>query len=140
MFGPVRFFIAFTGVHIFGRTCAENGITHKLIEPYHRPKDEPNNQAATLKVSHYPDLDSRKAHVLAFIRAYNFAKHLKALRWKTLFEAISQPGQLTLQSSESTHVTSFRDQTPAIQAFRLRLQERAFCCSSKRFRAAASAA
>jgi hypothetical protein len=29
---------------------------------------------ATLKVFHYPDLDSLKAHVLAFVRTYNFAK------------------------------------------------------------------
>jgi hypothetical protein len=27
--------IAFTGGHIFGRTFAENGITHKLTKPYH---------------------------------------------------------------------------------------------------------
>jgi hypothetical protein len=45
---------------------------------------------ATLKVFHYPDLDGLKAHVLAFVRTYNFAKHPKALRWKTPFEAISQ--------------------------------------------------
>ena len=43
---------------------------------------------ATLKVFHYPDLASLKAHVLAFVRAYNFA-NLKALRWKTPFEAIT---------------------------------------------------
>jgi hypothetical protein len=28
----------------------------------------------------YPDLESLEAHVLAFITAYNFSKHLKALR------------------------------------------------------------
>jgi len=27
-------------------------------------------------------------HVLAFVSAYNFAKYLKALRWKTPFEAV----------------------------------------------------
>jgi hypothetical protein len=27
------------------------------------------------------------AHVLAFVAAYNFAKHLKALRWRTPFHA-----------------------------------------------------
>jgi transposase InsO family protein len=88
--------IAFTGGHIFGRTCAENGITHKLTKPYHpwtNGQAERMNRTikdATLKVFHYPDLDSLKAHVLAFVRTYNFAKHLKALRWKTPFEAISQ--------------------------------------------------
>ena len=29
-----------------------------------------------------------KAHVLAFVTAYNFAKHLKALRWRTPYQAI----------------------------------------------------
>jgi hypothetical protein len=41
-----------------------------------------------IKASHYPDLEARKAHVLAFARAYSFAKHLKALRWRTPFRAI----------------------------------------------------
>jgi len=31
---------------------------------------------ATVKVFHYDDLESLKAHVLAFVTAYNFAKHL----------------------------------------------------------------
>jgi len=44
---------------------------------------------ATIKAFHYPDLDSLKAHVLAFVSAYNFAKHLKALRWRTPFQAIT---------------------------------------------------
>jgi hypothetical protein len=39
-------------------------------------------------VFHYEDLETLKAHVLAFLAAYNFAKHLKALRWRTPFEAI----------------------------------------------------
>src|SRR5215210_5952920 len=43
---------------------------------------------ATIKAFHYPGLDALKAHVLAFVRAYNFAKHLKALRWRTPFQAI----------------------------------------------------
>jgi hypothetical protein len=30
---------------------------------------------ATVKVFHYEDLESLKAHVLAFVTAYNFAKH-----------------------------------------------------------------
>jgi hypothetical protein len=41
---------------------------------------------ATIKVFHYPNLESLKAYVL--VAAYNFAKHLKALRWKTPFETI----------------------------------------------------
>ena len=84
----------YVGLHIFGRMCKENGITHKLTKPYHpwtNGQAERMNRTikdATLKVFHYPDLASLKAHVLAFVRAYNFAKYLKALRWKTPFEAI----------------------------------------------------
>jgi hypothetical protein len=43
---------------------------------------------ATVKVFHYEDLESLKAHVLVFVTAYNFAKHLKALRWRTPYQAI----------------------------------------------------
>lgn len=32
--------------------------------------------------------ESLMAHVLAFVAAYKFAKHLKALRWRTPFEAV----------------------------------------------------
>ncbi len=36
---------------------------------------------ATVKVYHYDDLESLKAYVLIFVNpAYNFAKHLMALR------------------------------------------------------------
>ncbi|BCM87605.1 hypothetical protein mvi_60660 (plasmid) [Methylobacterium indicum] len=45
---------------------------------------------ATVKVFHYDDLQSLKAHVLAFVTAYNFAKHLKALCGKTPFQTICQ--------------------------------------------------
>jgi hypothetical protein len=43
---------------------------------------------ATVKVFHYEDLESLKAHVLAFVAGYNFAKHLKALRWRTPHQTI----------------------------------------------------
>jgi hypothetical protein len=43
---------------------------------------------ATIKAFHYDFLASLNAHVVAFVAAYNFAKHLKALRWRTPFEAI----------------------------------------------------
>jgi hypothetical protein len=33
-------------------------------------------------------VDGLSAHVLAFVTAYDFAKHLKALRWRTPFQAI----------------------------------------------------
>jgi hypothetical protein len=47
---------------------------------------------ATVKAFHYENLESLKAHVRAFVTAYNFAKHLKALRWRTPFQAIQEAG------------------------------------------------
>ena len=38
--------------------------------------------------NHYPDLEALQAHVLAFVTTYNLAKHLKALRWRTPFQAV----------------------------------------------------
>jgi transposase-like protein len=80
--------------HAFDRICRENGIEHRLTKPYHpwtNGQAERMNRTikdATIKAFHYPDLDALQVHVLAFVRAYNFAKHLKALRWRTPFEAI----------------------------------------------------
>src|ERR1700722_5299897 len=45
---------------------------------------------ATVKIFHYDDLHSLKAHVLAFVTAYNFAKHLKALKWRTPYQVICE--------------------------------------------------
>jgi hypothetical protein len=38
----------------------------------------------------YDDLENLKAHVTAFVTAYNFAKHLKALKWRTPYEVICE--------------------------------------------------
>ena len=87
---------AMFGGHIFDRVCKQHSIQHKLTKPYHpwtNGQAERMNRTVkedTIKAFHYPDLDSLKAHVLAFVSAYNFAKHLKAIRWKTPFEAICQ--------------------------------------------------
>ncbi len=43
---------------------------------------------ATVKVFHHQDIESLRAHVLAFVMAHNFAKHLKTLRWRTPCQAI----------------------------------------------------
>jgi len=80
--------------HIFDRVCREHGIGHKLTKPYHpwtNGQAERMNRTvkeATVKAFHYPDLEALEAHVLAFVTAYNFAKHLKALRWRTPFQAV----------------------------------------------------
>jgi transposase InsO family protein len=82
--------------HIFDRVCREHGITHKLTRPYHpwtNGQAERMNRTvkeATIKLFHYPDLESLKAHVLAFVTAYTFAKHLKRPQWRTPFQAICE--------------------------------------------------
>jgi len=43
---------------------------------------------ATIKSFHYSGFDALEAHARAFVTAYNFAKHLKALRWRASFKTI----------------------------------------------------
>ncbi len=80
--------------HVFDRVCDEHGIEHRLTKPYHpwtNGQAERMNRTvkdATTKVFHYETTKALCAHVLAFVAAYNFAKHLKALRWRTPFQAI----------------------------------------------------
>ena len=64
---------------------------------------------ATTKVFHYRDLESLKAHIVGFA-AYNFAKYLKALRWRTQWGAICQAWTKTYHPSKSICVTSSPDQ------------------------------
>jgi transposase InsO family protein len=72
----------------------QHGIEHRLAKPrcpWTNGQAERMNRSveeATIKAFHHPDPDALKAHVLAFVQAYNFAKHLKAPRWRTPFQAI----------------------------------------------------
>jgi transposase InsO family protein len=85
---------AIFGGHIFDRVCNAHGIRHRLTKPYHpwtNGQAERMNRTvkeATVKAFHYPDPEALRMHILAFVTAYNFAKHLKALRWRTPFQAI----------------------------------------------------
>ena len=82
--------------HAFDRLCRAHGVTHKFTRPYH---PWTNGQAermhrtikeATVKTYHYDSLAALRAHLAAFVRAYNFARHLKSLRWRTPFQAVCQ--------------------------------------------------
>jgi transposase InsO family protein len=92
---------ALLGGHIFDRVCDEHGIKHRLTKPYHpwtNGQAERMNRTvkeATIKAFHYPNLDALKAHVLTFITAYNFAKHLKALHGELPSRSSATPGRKT---------------------------------------------
>ncbi len=80
--------------HPFDRVCDEHGIEHRLTKPYHpwtNAQAECMNRTvkdATTKEFHYSTTQALCAHVIAFVSAYNLAKHLKALRWRTPFRTI----------------------------------------------------
>lgn len=82
--------------HIFGRVCLENGNEHRLTKPYH---PWTNGQAErmvrtikelTVKSFHYASIAELQRHVRDWLIAYNFAKQLKALRFKTPYEAVEE--------------------------------------------------
>ena len=58
-----------------GMTDPYHPWTNGQVERMNRTVKE-----ATVKAFHHPDFEALKAHVLTFVTAYNFAKHLKALR------------------------------------------------------------
>ena len=92
--------------HVFDRACDEHGIEHRLTKPYHpwtNGQAERMNRTvkdATVRAFHHETTQALCAHVLAFVAAYNFAKHLKALRWRTPFQTICEAWK--------TDPTSFR--------------------------------
>ncbi len=105
------------GPHVFDRVCAEKGIEHRLTKPYHsvdqRPgrTDEPSGQDATVKVYHYDDLQSLKAHDLrhrlqfrqapeGLALANTLPSHLRALDRQT----VSLQDQPAPPRSGTTHL------------------------------------
>jgi transposase InsO family protein len=83
-------------IHIFERVCLENGIEHRLTKPYH---PWTNGQAermvrtikeATVTSFHYASINQLRRHVSDWLTAYNFAKQLKALKFRTPYQAIEE--------------------------------------------------
>jgi hypothetical protein len=91
--GPSRRFFS---PRIFDRGCIANDIKHRLTKLYHpwtNGQVERMNRTiknAAAEVYHYDDWESLKAQVWAFVTTYNFAKRLKALRWRTPYQAICE--------------------------------------------------
>lgn len=85
-----------SGCHIFDRVCHEHGTKYRLTKVYYpwtNGQVERMNRTikeATIKAFHYPDFAALQAHVQAFVMAYSFARHLKALRWRTPFKVICE--------------------------------------------------
>jgi transposase-like protein len=80
--------------HIFDRVCRESGIEHrttKVKHPWTNGQVERMNRTikeATVKRYHYDSHAQLENHLQNFIRAYNFARRLKALKGMTPYEFI----------------------------------------------------
>jgi hypothetical protein len=81
-------------LHMFDRICREHEIEHRLTKPNHpwtNGQVERMNRTlkdATVRRYHYDNHQQLRAHLAAFLDAYNFAKRLKALNGLTPFEHI----------------------------------------------------
>jgi transposase InsO family protein len=81
-------------VNRFDQICRAHEIEHRLTKPNHpwtNGQVERMNRTlkeATVKRFHYQTHDELKAHLAAFLDAYNFAKRLKTLCGLTPYEAI----------------------------------------------------
>jgi transposase InsO family protein len=80
--------------HPFDAACAARGIEHRLTKfrhPWTNGQVERMNRTlkeATIKTYHYDTIDQFKKHLFGFLMAYNFAKKLKSLRFRTPYEKI----------------------------------------------------
>jgi transposase InsO family protein len=81
-------------LHLFDRICRHHDIEHRLTKPKHpwtNGQVERMNRTlkdATVRRYHYATHQQLRAHLSAFLDAYNFAKRLKTLRGLTPYEAI----------------------------------------------------
>jgi hypothetical protein len=66
---------------------------------------------ATVRSFHYASITDLRRHVRDLLLAYNYAKQLKALRFKTPFEAIQKPARKSRKSSIEFQAMTCWDQT-----------------------------
>lgn len=81
-------------VHPFDKICADLKIEHRLTQvghPWTNGQVERMNRTlkeATVAGFHYASHEQLKRHLYDFLNAYNHARKLKALKWKTPVEKI----------------------------------------------------
>lgn len=82
--------------HSFELACAQNDIDHRRTKPNHpwtNGQVERMNRTlkeATVRRYHYETHDKLREHLKTFLDGYNFAKRLKTLQGRTVFEFISE--------------------------------------------------
>ena len=109
---------AMFGGHIFDRICKEHSLS--TGSPSLTIPGRTANRGSTARcrtppsIFHYADREALRAHVLAFVAAYNFAKHLKALRWRTPFQAICDAWQADPSVSDRPTPPHSRYRTPSV--------------------------
>ena len=97
--------------HAFEYACAKAGIDHRLTKPNHpwtNGQVERMNRTikeATVRRYFYDSHDRLREHLDLFLRAYNFAKRLKALKGLTPYEHIckawtEQPKRFRLEPTQ----------------------------------------
>ncbi len=80
--------------HPFARTCRLLQIEPRFTKPYHpwtngrAERMVGTLEDATVRAFHYDGVRELRRHVADDLTAYNFAKHLKALRWRTPYETL----------------------------------------------------
>jgi transposase InsO family protein len=101
--------------HAFELACARENIDHRLTKPFHpwtNGQVERMNRTikdATVRSYHYQTHDELRAHLAAFLGAYNFAKRLKSLGGQTPSKPSAKPGRRNRIASGYRQTTSHWD-------------------------------
>jgi hypothetical protein len=99
-------------LHIFDRVCQKSGIDHRLTNtnhPWSNGQVERMNRTlkdATVKKYHHETHDHLKAHLHAFLLAYNFAKRRKTLKGLPPMSTSANAGKISQNAVRSLHTIS----------------------------------